>query len=76
MSMKNSDTIRNRSRDLPVCSAVTQPLRYRVQKIFDVQLRESYYRSLVKTTGAESATDGQTDGCYLFVCLLLFSLLK
>jgi hypothetical protein len=31
MSMKNSnDTIGNRSRDLPVCGAVPQPLRYRV----------------------------------------------
>jgi hypothetical protein len=30
MSMKNSDTIGNRSRDLPVCSTVPQPLRYRV----------------------------------------------
>jgi hypothetical protein len=31
MSMKNSnDTIGNRSRDLPVCSAVPQPLRHRV----------------------------------------------
>jgi hypothetical protein len=30
MSMKNSDTIRNRVRDLPVCSAVPQPLRHRV----------------------------------------------
>jgi hypothetical protein len=31
MSMKNSnDTIGNRSRDLPVCSAVSQPLRHRV----------------------------------------------
>jgi hypothetical protein len=30
MSMKNSnDTIGNRSRDLPVCSAVPQPLRHR-----------------------------------------------
>jgi hypothetical protein len=29
MSMKNSDTIGNRSRDLPVCSTVPQPLRYR-----------------------------------------------
>jgi hypothetical protein len=28
--MKNSDNIGNRSRDLPVCSAVPQPLRYRV----------------------------------------------
>jgi hypothetical protein len=29
MSMKNSnDTIGNRSRDLPVCSAVPQPLRH------------------------------------------------
>jgi hypothetical protein len=31
MSMKNSnDTIGNQSRDLPVCSAVPQPLRHRV----------------------------------------------
>jgi hypothetical protein len=31
MSMKNSnDTIGNRSRYLPVCTAVSQPLRYRV----------------------------------------------
>jgi hypothetical protein len=30
MSMKNSDTIGNRSRHLPVCSAVPKPLRYRV----------------------------------------------
>jgi hypothetical protein len=31
MSMKNSnDTIGNRSHDLPVCSAVPQPLRHRV----------------------------------------------
>jgi hypothetical protein len=31
MPMKNSnDTIGNRSRDLPVCSAVPQPLRHRV----------------------------------------------
>jgi hypothetical protein len=31
MAMKNSnDTIRNASRDLPVCSAVPQPLRHHV----------------------------------------------
>jgi hypothetical protein len=31
MSMKNfNDTLGNRSRDLPVCSAVPQPLRHRV----------------------------------------------
>jgi hypothetical protein len=36
MSMKNSnDTVGNRSRDLPVCSAVPQPLRHRgMQKYF------------------------------------------
>jgi hypothetical protein len=34
MSMKNSnDTIGNRSRDLPVCSAVPQPLRHRVDSV-------------------------------------------
>jgi hypothetical protein len=27
---KSSDIIRNRTRDLPVCSAVPQPLRHRV----------------------------------------------
>jgi hypothetical protein len=32
--MKNSDTIGNRSRDLPVCSAVLQPLRHRVPRIY------------------------------------------
>jgi hypothetical protein len=31
MSMKNSnDNIGHRSRDLPICSAVSQPLRHRV----------------------------------------------
>jgi hypothetical protein len=35
MPMKNSnDTIGNRSRDLPVCSAVPQPLRYRVPRVY------------------------------------------
>jgi hypothetical protein len=37
MSMKNSnDTIGNRSRDLPVCSAVPQPLRHRVPPTVEV----------------------------------------
>jgi hypothetical protein len=32
--MKNSsDTIGNRSRDLPVCSAVPQPMRHRVSPV-------------------------------------------
>jgi hypothetical protein len=40
MSMKNSnDTIGNRSRDLPVCSAVPQPLRHRVPLHEDVAYR-------------------------------------
>jgi hypothetical protein len=40
MSMKNSsDIIGNRSRDLPVCIAVPQPLRHRVPS--DVRLNES-----------------------------------
>jgi hypothetical protein len=30
MSMKNSDTIGNQSRDLPICSAVPQPLRHHI----------------------------------------------
>jgi hypothetical protein len=32
MSMKDSDTIGNRSRDLPVCSAVPQSLHHRVPR--------------------------------------------
>jgi hypothetical protein len=30
---KSSETIRNRSRDLPVCTAVPQPLRHRVPQL-------------------------------------------
>jgi hypothetical protein len=38
MSMKkSSDTIGNRTRDLPVCSAVPQPLRHRVYAILTAQ---------------------------------------
>src|SRR5215510_12570529 len=33
MSMKNSDTVGNRSRDLPVCSLVSQALRLRVMTV-------------------------------------------
>jgi hypothetical protein len=48
MSMKNSnDTIRNRSRDLPVCSAVPQPLRHRVPRIGSVVGR-IFYDDLAK----------------------------
>jgi hypothetical protein len=36
MSMKNSDTIGNRSRELPVCRAVPQPLRHRVRLCMSV----------------------------------------
>jgi hypothetical protein len=37
MSVKNSDdSISNRSRDIPVCGAVSQPLRYRVPQIVNV----------------------------------------
>jgi hypothetical protein len=42
MSMKNSnDTIGNRSLDLPVCSAVPQPLRHRVPPMY-MGLRVKY----------------------------------
>jgi hypothetical protein len=42
MSMKNSsDTIGNRSRDLPVCSAVPQPLRHRVP-LSNTQTHQNY----------------------------------
>jgi hypothetical protein len=38
--MKNSsDTIGNRSRELPVCSAVHQPLRHRVTRLNGTQWR-------------------------------------
>jgi hypothetical protein len=37
MLMENTnDTIGNRSRDLPVCSALPQPLRYRVPQVQQV----------------------------------------
>jgi hypothetical protein len=35
LSMKNSDTFGNRSRDLPVCSAVPQPLYHRVPAVLN-----------------------------------------
>jgi hypothetical protein len=42
MSMKKfSDSIGNRARDLPVCSAVPQPLRHRVPPFFI--FTSSYY---------------------------------
>jgi hypothetical protein len=43
MSMKkSSDTIGNRSRDLPVCSAVPQPLRHRVPPIIRIYISEIF----------------------------------
>jgi hypothetical protein len=39
MSTKNSnDTIGNRSRDLPFCSSVPQPLRHRVLPVYSIQM--------------------------------------
>jgi hypothetical protein len=32
---KSSDTIRKRTRDLPVCSAVSQPLRHQVPPLIN-----------------------------------------
>jgi hypothetical protein len=54
MSMKNSsDTIRNRTRHLMICSAVPQPLRHRVP-LWDVNVMKflfdrSRYFKLLKT---------------------------
>jgi hypothetical protein len=48
MSMKkSSDTIGNRTRELPVCSAVPQPLRHRVPHILGVM--------------QDNAADGEAD---------------
>jgi hypothetical protein len=38
---KSSDTIGNRTRDLPVCSAVPQPLRHRAPRQFETALNIS-----------------------------------
>jgi hypothetical protein len=55
--MKNSnDTIGNRSRDLPVCSAVPQPLRHRVP--------------LVSANASDNARYEQLTGCLIVMnCL-------
>jgi hypothetical protein len=43
MSMKNSsDTIGNRSRDLPVCGALSQPLRHDLAVVQMLKERSSY----------------------------------
>jgi hypothetical protein len=43
MSIKNSnDTIGNRSRDLPVCSAVPQPLSHRVLSTYSSSQNSSF----------------------------------
>jgi hypothetical protein len=50
ISMTNSnDTIGNRSRDLPVCSAVSQPLRHRVPS-FNFQYLSFIFRSYISYT--------------------------
>jgi hypothetical protein len=47
---KSSDTIGNRSRDLPVCYEVPQPLRHRVPQM---------YSSTLSLTSALDAVGGQ-----------------
>jgi hypothetical protein len=60
--MKNSnDNIGNRSRDLPVCSAVPQPLRHRVPRSADytyknVELKSTPAQSRCKRTLADTPT--------------------
>jgi hypothetical protein len=50
MSIKNSkDTIRNRSRDLPVCTAVHQPLRHRVPQKPSVVSQKMHTNKIVYT---------------------------
>jgi hypothetical protein len=47
---KSSDTIANRTRDLPVCSAVPQPLRHCVLRVTTVQnthqMKQSQYNQV------------------------------
>jgi hypothetical protein len=71
MSMKNSnDTIGNRSRDLPVCSAVPQPLRHRVPP---TEMTEGKTISLQAWTGPEGSRrlrlpDFKTMGTWKWQC--------
>jgi hypothetical protein len=59
--MKNSnDTIGNRSRDLPVCSAVLQPLRHRVP-------RQGQSKTLIILLYQKFITHLKTEGCNLFL---------
>jgi hypothetical protein len=57
MSMKNfNDTIGNRSRDLPVCRAVPQPLRHRVSQTYG-----SKYDVLYEESEASSENNSEDD---------------
>jgi hypothetical protein len=61
MSMKNSsDTIGNRSRDLPVCSAVPQPLCHRVLCAFGY-VKISDVQQVVCGRQAHSANPGRSE---------------
>jgi hypothetical protein len=52
MSMKNSnDTIRNRTRDLPVCSAVPQP----------TAPRQGFLRRAIKKVGLVRVTEAEPE---------------
>jgi hypothetical protein len=45
--MKNSnDTIGNQSRDLPVCSAVPQPLRHRDKAVLNSYKKDTFDSSI------------------------------
>jgi hypothetical protein len=68
MSMKNSnDTIGNRSRDLPVCSAVPQPLRHRDKEQLSASktLVFAQHRQHCEITGAQKRFPTQRDNHFL-----------
>jgi hypothetical protein len=46
---KSSNTIGTQTRDLPVCSAVPQPLRYRVSQPMGIPIQNTYIYSLSVT---------------------------
>jgi hypothetical protein len=77
--MKNYDNIGNRSRELPVCSAVPQPLRRRVAPNVFLSLHEMTeastflcrYTSWVMTNVTLS-TNQSLEMCLLMVCGFIF----
>jgi hypothetical protein len=70
MSMKKSgDTIGSRTRDLPVCSAVPQPLRHRVPHLFVVSLESISFTPFPELTNG-FRRKAQSHNIYLLLTYL------